>query len=329
MCACACVHVGKGVSARGVGHRDAMPKRHGMRHAMRAQPPPELFPKEAVAPGWKVLHEARRRPLRKTLKPQPEQDAPDRAEKLHLALALGTEHRTAAAVEGAEVEMAAPSRACTVPPTLAVGCITAPANTDRRAEQRRARDAHLRMHPCAASLTFILGSRRLIPPAQLAALDAEQLVHGDLLFLECTEGSGAGFSHGGRAVAEKALGWFVHAANHTTSPYVAKADDDTALSLPRLAADLKALSRDSAHAAMAYYGVLSYRMWDWEAAARPGGEPNAACGGHGDDGPPDEIKTLRQLQALHRRGAKCATASGPLPFADGSLEVLPLSHTPS
>ena len=63
-----------------------------------------------------------------------------------------------------------------------------------------------------------------------------------MLFLECFEGSGAGFSHGGRAVAEKALGWFVHAANHTASPYVAKADDDTALSLPRLAADLEALS---------------------------------------------------------------------------------------
>ena len=219
-----------------------MPKHRGGR-TRAAQPPPELFPKEAVAPGWKVLHEVRRRPLRKTLKPQPEQDAPDRTEKLHLALALGTEHRTAAAVESAEVEMAGSGPpACTAPPTLAVGCITAPANTDRRGEQRRARDAHLRMHPCVASLTFILGSRRLIPPAQLAALDAEQLVHGDLLFLECTEGSGAGFSHGGRAVAEKALGWFVHAANHTASPYVAKADDDTALSLPRLAADLEALS---------------------------------------------------------------------------------------
>ena len=196
-------------------HRGDAVKRHASRHASRAaQPPPELFPKEAVASGWKVLHEARRRPLRKTLKPQPEQDAPDRAEKLHLALALGTEHRTAAAVESAEVEMAAPSHACTAPPTLAVGCITAPANTDRRGEQRRARDAHLRMFPCVASLTFILGSRRLIPPAQLAALDAEQvspnpnpnpnpnpdpnpnpnpnpnkLVHGDLLFLECSEGS--------------------------------------------------------------------------------------------------------------------------------------------
>ena len=167
----------------------AMPKHRGgrTRHA-----PPELFPKEAVAPGWKVLHEVRRRPLRKALKPQPEQDAPDRTEKLHLALALGTEHRTAAAVESAEVEMAGPgpSPACTAPPTLAVGCITAPANTDRRGEQRRARDAQLRLHPCAASLTFILGSRRLIPPAQLAALDAEQALHGDLLFLECTEGSG-------------------------------------------------------------------------------------------------------------------------------------------
>ena len=89
---------------------------------------------------------------------------------------------------------------------------------------------------------FSLGSRRLILPAQLAALDAEQLVHGDVLFLECFEGSGAGFSHGGRAVAEKALGWFVHAASHTASPHVAKADDDTELSLPRLAADLEALS---------------------------------------------------------------------------------------
>ena len=116
----------------------------------------------------------------------------DRAEKLHLALALGTEHHAAAAVEIAEAEMAAPSRACTAPPTLAVGVITAPANIDRRGEQRRSRDAHLRAHPCVASLTFILGSRRLIAPAQLAALDAEQEVHGDLLFLECTEGSGAG-----------------------------------------------------------------------------------------------------------------------------------------
>ena len=54
-----------------------------------------------------------------------------------------------------EVEMAAPSRACTAPHTLAVGCITAPANTGRKGEQRRARGAHLRMHPCVASLSSV------------------------------------------------------------------------------------------------------------------------------------------------------------------------------
>ena len=51
--------------------------------------------------------------------------------------------------------MAAPSRACTAPHTLAVGCITAPANTGRKGEQRRARGAHLRMHPCVASLSSV------------------------------------------------------------------------------------------------------------------------------------------------------------------------------
>ena len=51
--------------------------------------------------------------------------------------------------------MAAPSRACNAPHTLAVGCITAPANTGRKGEQRRARDAHLRMHPCVASLSSV------------------------------------------------------------------------------------------------------------------------------------------------------------------------------
>ena len=60
-------------------------------------------------------------------------------------------------------------------------------------------------------------------------------------------------------------------------------------------------------------------MWDWAAAAKA---PNAACGPHGDDGPPDISGTLRQLQGMRRRGAKCAAASGPYPFPDGPLEIV-------
>ena len=49
-------------------------------------------------------------------------------------------------------------------------------------------------------------------------------------------------AHGGRAVAEKALAWFIHSANRTRADFVAKVDDDSMVSLPRLVSELRAVS---------------------------------------------------------------------------------------
>ena len=82
-------------------------------------------------------------------------------------------------------------------------------------------------------------------------------------------------------------------------------------------ADLRALQSEVPNPSFAYYGVHVYRMWDW-ASAEAGGEPNAACGGHGDDGPPQQSSTLKRLYRLSRRGERCERAAGPFPFPDGS-----------
>jgi len=91
--------------------------------------------------------------------------------------------------------------------------------------------------------------------------------------------------------------------------------------LPNLVADLRALQSEVPNPSFAYYGVHVYRMWDW-ASAEAGGEPNAACGGHGDDGPPQQSNTLKRLYRLSRRGERCERAAGPFPFPDGSLEIV-------
>lgn len=71
-----------------------------------------------------------------------------------------------------------------------------------------------------------------------------------------------------------------------------------------------------------YYGVQVYRMWDWDSVSK-GGDPNAACGGHGDDGPPAKsTPSLRKLYRQQRAGGPCERASGPFLFPDGSLEIV-------
>ena len=127
--------------------------------------------------------------------------------------------------------------------------------------------------------------------------------------------------HGGRAVAEKALLWWLHA---TTVPaykralFFAKVDDDSLPSLHKLLADLRAY-RDAGHRHL-HYGSLSWRAWEPSLT-----KPNGACGpgGGGKGGPPDHApKVLRELEAtLQRPDGECARAFGPYPFADGSLQV--------
>ena len=209
----------------------------------------------------------------------------ERTQRLHLALALGLEvaarNRTMRPV---------PSRplVCSEPPTLAVGVITAPSNSERRSRLRRARmDLLPGKHQCSATLTFILGKLSMVPTDTRAALATEQAAYGDLIYLQAHEGISLGMSHGGRAVASKALAWFIHAVTATSAPFLAKLDDDTIPHLPRLVSELLDVQTRAPNPGFTYYGVHVYRLWDWTAAMS--GEPNAACGGHGDDGPPGRI----------------------------------------
>jgi hypothetical protein len=72
----------------------------------------------------------------------------------------------------------------------------------------------------------------------------------------------------------------------------------------------------------AYYGVQVYRLWDWQSVSK-GGDPNAACGGHGDDGPPFKSPpSLLKLLKQRRPGGPCEHAAGPFLFPDGSLEIV-------
>jgi len=132
--------------------------------------------------------------------------------------------------------------------------------------------------------------------------------------------SGSDAVHGGRAVAEKALAWFVHAANTTRAAFVAKIDDDTLVNLPRLVGELRGISSQAARPGYTYYGVQVYRLWNWAKQPQVG---DAACGAHSDMGPPHPCaKLLGQLSAAVRPGGTCAGAIGPYPFPDGSLEVI-------
>ncbi|KAL1504591.1 hypothetical protein AB1Y20_008376 [Prymnesium parvum] len=235
-------------------------------------------------------------------------EAPQRSNRLQLALALGKQAANASA--------AAEPMECDIPPILALGVITAPKNSARRARMRAARLRLLGTQQCACTLTFILGSQSMMPLAHRQQLVDESARHRDLLHLKAHDGVQPGESHGGRAVAEKALAWFIHAATSLEARFVGKIDDDTMANLPRLVADLVSLP----HAEHAYYGVQVYRMWDWASQPR---EPNAACGGHYEDGPPGHApgSSLSRLLQVQISG-RCAHAVGPYPFPDGSLEVI-------
>ena len=242
------------------------------------------------------------------------------AGRLRLALAIGREQRAAA--------LAAPERAHTVEscagiaPLLSVGVITAPLNVWRRRRIRWARDVVMaRADRCAVVLTFILGHPSMLSPAERRVVTSEQRVHKDLVLLDAHDGiGGAGVSHGGRAVAEKALAWFVHNANTTTASYVAKIDDDTMAHLPRLVAELRAVTASAPHPLRAYYGVHGYRLWDWAKQPTVG---NAACGRHEEAGPPMPCtRLLTSLQKAVQPGGACAGSLGPFPFVDGSLEII-------
>ena len=153
-----------------------------------------------------------------------------------------------------------------------------------------------------------------------AAITAEQQKHDDLLLLRAHDGVAASAAaHGGRAVAEKALAWYIHSATHTRADYVAKVDDDSMVNLPRLVAELRAVTATAPRPEHAHFGVHVYRVWNWGRQAKV---PNAACGEHSDNGPPAGRGVLRQMNASVKEGGKCAGAMGPFPFLDGSFEVL-------
>ena len=56
---------------------------------------------------------------------------------------------------------------------------------------------------------------------------AESAQHGDLALLDAHDGSKPGVSHGGRAVAEKALAWLIHSVAASRAAFVCKLDDAT------------------------------------------------------------------------------------------------------
>ena len=152
---------------------------------------------------------------------------------LRLAFSLGQEAAAAAALEP-PVASAVATKSCTSTPLLDVGIITAPTHTDRRESLRAAYARLLQGSRCEVSLFFILGNLSDIPKQQRVQISSEHSLSGDILWLPAHDGKTAGVSHGGRAVAEKALSWFIHAAKHTQAPFVMKVDDDTTAHLPRL-----------------------------------------------------------------------------------------------
>lgn len=306
-------------------------------------------------------------------------EAPSRTALLRLALAIGRQQALDAPAMGAPAITAKTLAACPAPPTLAVGVISAPKNVDRRARMRASRDLLLRDDPCSATLTFILGHRSMLTAAEAHQLDSEQALYGDIALLDAHDGTKSGISHGGRAVAEKAIAWFIHSVHAHRAPFTCKLDDDTMPHLPNLVADLKVISardwrwgggaggrhrqdniaRGTARSPLArhdacasrfapvpqpplhvsppaeqamqhevpnplsaYYGVQVYRLWDWQSVDK-GGDPNAACGSHGDDGPPTKSPpSLLKLLRQQRPGGPCEHAAGPFLFPDGSLEIV-------
>lgn len=243
-------------------------------------------------------------------------------DRLKLALAIGREQR-ADHPKTVRALKEHPKRACSTAPVLAVGVMTAPSNVGRRRRMRAARDVMLARGGdlCAVALTFVVGAPELLTHGERQIVLAENRRYGDLVMLPAHDGiSGSDVTHGGRAVAEKALAWFVHAANKTNADFVAKIDDDTLVNLPRLVGELRGLASHTPRPGYAYYGVLVYRLWNWVNQPRVG---DAACGPHSESGPPHSCdKLLGQLRASVQPGATCAGSIGPYPFPDGSLEVV-------
>ena len=135
----------------------------------------------------------------------PLQDAPDRSARLRLALHIGRQLAKDAPAEAPRAITADVVARCAAPPVLAVGVISAPRNHERRQRMRDMRDLLLAESPCAATMTFVLGHRSMLNAEERLIVAAESAQHGDLALLDAHDGSKPGVSHGGRAVAEKAL----------------------------------------------------------------------------------------------------------------------------
>ena len=251
-------------------------------------------------------------------------ESPAQINRLRTALAIGRQQRTQWP-ELAHALVAAKGEKCAgIRPVLALGVITAPSNTMRRRRIRQARDIlFTRGERCAVSITFLLGQASMFTSAERFLIDSERKQHDDLLLLRAHDGAAASAAaHGGRAVAEKALAWFIHNANRTAgADYVAKVDDDSMVNLPRLVGELRAVTSSAPRPEQAHFGVHLYRLWDWAKHAR--GTPNAACGRHDDNGPPKRVRgMLTKMSESLATGGSCAGSMGPYPFLDGSFEVL-------
>lgn len=245
-------------------------------------------------------------------------------DRLRLALALGREQR--AAWPQHEHALAAyrrlPPCGSSEPPLLTIGFMTAPTNIERRQRIRAARDLLLTQgERCAVTLAFVLGDVTMFTAEERRLVQAERARHDDLVLLQAHDGAATSdASHGGRAVAEKAPAWFVHAANASRASFVAKVDDDSLVNLVRVVAELRTLMATAPHPERAYFGVHLYRLWNW---ARYASTPNAACGRHSDEGPPRRCeKLLTKMAKAAALGGECAGSLGPYPFLDGSFEVI-------
>lgn len=252
-------------------------------------------------------------------------ETPAQVNRLRTALAIGRQQRSQWAALSSKLAPANATSAACAHPVLSVGIITAPSNIARRERIRRARDVAMAASAehgrCSVLLTFLLGQASMFTPPERALIRVEQQRHDDLLLLRAHDGAAASAAfHGGRAVAEKALAWFIHAAQHSNAEFVAKVDDDSMVNLPRLVSELRAVRATAPRPERAHFGVHLYRLWDWSKQPH---QPNAACGGHEDAGPPHRCdRLLGKLRASVRPGGSCAGAMGPYAFLDGSFEVL-------
>ena len=253
---------------------------------------------------------------------------PEQVSRLRTALAIGRQQRAQwppLALALAKSTQSLLDCSGSPPPILSNGIITAPRNVDRRRRVRHARDVLLSSADrCSVKLTFLMGDASMFTPVERGLVEAERARHDDILLLRAHDGAAVSdASHGGRAVAEKALAWYIHAANHSVADYVAKVDDDSMVSLPRLVGELRHVSTSAPRPERSHFGVHLYRIWNWEKQARV---PNAACGKHSDAGPPASGKPIQRMlakmSASVKPGGSCAGGMGPYLFLDGSFEVL-------